>query len=198
LQSPRQFQAYLGGQYGRQIPVIVERGGQRFSMNLASSQPSSDGPWLGVYLQENDDNQRGARITNVFPSGPAARAGLRRGDIVLQANGQEIASAADLIATVDSFKPNDRVEFTVQRNDQQLTIPTTLGDRETFVHFRQDGDYARYDSGDDDFADIPAHAMGLEHDRRMAEQHQRIESELIKLQNEVRELRQLLEQKTNN
>ena len=51
------------------------------------------------------------------------------------------------------------------------------------------------ESGDDDFGNIPPHAMQLEHDRRMAEQHERIETELRKLQEEVRLLRAAIERK---
>jgi hypothetical protein len=75
-----------------------------------------------------------------------------------------------------------------------------LGSRENFVFYGDDEDYGRRGGNeeggrfdDDDYGRIPPHAMGLEHDRRMAEQHQRIEMELRKLQEEVRKLREALQ-----
>lgn len=195
LVNPRQFRAYMGGLYGRPVPIIIDRGGQRYTVQLPPMDAQDSGPWLGVYLQDNEQDQQGATITNVFPSGPAARAGLRRGDVVLQLNGQQVAGTPDLIAMIDEFQPQERVEFLVRRGDQEIQVPAVLGSRENFVFHRQGG--MEFDS-EDEFAGIPPHAMGLEHDRRMAEQHQRIESELIKLQDEVRQLRELLSQQRQN
>jgi C-terminal processing protease CtpA/Prc len=195
LRNPRQFRAYMGGLYGRPVPIIIDRGGQRYTVQLPPMDAQDSGPWLGVYLQDNEQDQQGATITNVYPSGPAARAGLRRGDVILQLNGQQVASTPDLISMIDEFQPQEQVEFLVRRGDQEMQVPAVLGSRENFVFHRQGG--TEFDS-DDEFAGIPPHAMGLEHDRRMAEQHQRIESELIKLQDEVRQLREMLSQQRQN
>lgn len=196
LANPRQFMAFVSGQSGRAIPVIIERGGQRYTIQLQPSQLSNNGPWLGVYLQDNEENQTGARIVSVYPSGPAARAGLRSGDVIQQVNGKEVASTPDLIAMIDELDPRSRVEFVVQRGDQQATIPMVLGTRESFVGFTQRSEGGGDNNDEtDEYSDIPPHAMQLEHDRRMAEQHQRIETELRKLQEEIRQLRELVEQR---
>src|SRR5215204_2901934 len=75
--SPRQLQAYLSGQFGRRVPIIVDRGGQQMNVQLSLNQPAGDVAWLGVFLQDNEGQQTGARIIQVYPAGPAARAGLR-------------------------------------------------------------------------------------------------------------------------
>jgi C-terminal processing protease CtpA/Prc len=205
ITHPRQLQAYLRGQFGRAVPMIIERGGQRYTIQINPSQPEGDGAWLGVYLQDREGDQGGAQITNVYPSGPAARGGLRSGDVIVQVNGQRIASTPDLIAAVEGLEPQARAEFVVLRGNREVTIPVVLGNRENFVYYqgRQDtgdddrGDYGRDGDrgGDYDFDNVPPYAMGLEHDRRMAEQHQRIEMELRKLQDEVRQLREAITQR---
>jgi S1-C subfamily serine protease len=203
IANQRQFQAYLSGQYGRRVPVIIERDGRQYTVQLGMQRPSADGAWLGVYLseQQQEGDRQGARITHVYPSGPAARAGLRPGDVVTQINGRQIEGTPELIAAVDSLEPSARTEFLVLRGQNEVTIPVVLGSRENFVFYGDDeDDYGRRDGfeeggryEDDDYGRIPPHAMGLEHDRRMAEQHQRIEMELRKLQEEVRKLREALQ-----
>lgn len=196
----RQLQAYLGGQFGRRIPVVIDRGGQRYSIQLTPPQPSGEGAWLGVYLEESAEAE-GALVTNIYPSGPAARAGMRSGDIITQVNGQKVTSSSDLIAMMDELEPGSRAEAVVLRNNQAITLNVPLGRRDTFVsHYREDrpsDDQGEYGEGDDydDSGDVPYHAMRLEHDRRMAEQHQRIESQIRMLQEEVRKLRETIEQR---
>ena len=201
LTGQRQLLAYLSGQFGRVVPIVIERGGQRYTIQLTPSHTSNDGPWLGVYLQDNEENQTGARIIRVFPAGPAARAGLRTGDVIQQLNGKEVASTPDLIAMIDELDPRAQAQFVVLRGDQQVTIPVALGNRQNFVFYgdrndqRNDNNSENNNNNDDEYSDIPPYAMQLEHDRRNAEQHQRIESELRKLQDEVRQLRELIEQR---
>jgi S1-C subfamily serine protease len=209
--NQRQLQAYLSGQFGRRVPIVIDRGGQQYNVVLDFDQPG-DGAWLGVFLQDAEEQQpgaqpaAGAKIIQVYPAGPAARAGLRPGDVVQKVNKQAVAGPAELIGQIEELKPGAKAELTVLRgNNQPVTIPVILGNRSHFVFHRggQDGQFAGGQPGsgqfdeDDEFGNIPPHAMQLEHDRRMAEQHQRIEEELRKLQEEVRKLREALMPRNN-
>jgi len=199
----RQLQAYLGGQYGRRIPVIIERSGSQQTLQLSQNEQAGDVAWLGVYLNDNQENERGAVVAQVYPSGPAARAGLYTGDVVQQVNGQQVATSADLIATIEEMQPGAKAELALLRNNEPTKVTVTLGSRDSFVSRGQNTDrYDRYggnqggeshQNGDD--YDIPQHAMELEHTRRMAEQHQRIETEIAKLRDEVRMLREALQKR---
>jgi hypothetical protein len=194
----------LGGQFGRRVPIVIDRGGQQYNVQLDLDQPGGDAAWLGVFLQESEGQQAGARITQIYPAGPAARAGLRPGDVVQQINKQPVAGPAELIGMIEEMKPGAKAELAVLRGNQQVVIPTVLGNRSHFIYYgggrdserdgqQRDGQF----SEDDEFGNIPPHAMQLEHDRRMAEQHQRIEDELRKLQEEVRKLREALAPRNN-
>jgi len=128
---------------------------------------------------------------------------LRPGDTILSVNEQAVESAPDLIATVEQHKPQSKVNLRVMRGDQQLEAVATLASRDSFIFhqasYDEEGGRGRRmpDRGgeDDAFGNIPPYAMQLEHDRRMAEQHERIETELRKLQEEVRLLREALQRK---
>ena len=58
-------------------------------------------------------------------SGAAARAGIELGDVILRANGTEIANAEMLRAQV--AKAGKRVALLVQRGDQRMFVPVDIG-----------------------------------------------------------------------
>jgi S1-C subfamily serine protease len=201
IARPRQFQAYLSGQWGREVPVVVTREGQQQTIYLSGGSQNENTAWLGVFLNDNQDNQRGAMVMQVYPAGPAARAGLRPRDVITHINGQEVEGSADLIAAIEEQEPGSKAEFDIQRNNQEVKLTATLGSRDQFIFRGQGEDYGRREFGrggssgqDDEYSNIPPYAMQLEHDRRMAEQHERMENQLTKLTEEVRQLRELIQQ----
>jgi membrane-associated protease RseP (regulator of RpoE activity) len=202
ITGQRRFLGFLSG-LGRRVPLVIEREGQQYTVQFAPGRGDSQGGWLGVYLEDSEDGQQGAKITHVYPAGPAARAGLRAGDVVLQVNNNAIAGTPDLIATIDQFQPQSKVNLRFARGERQLDATAVLANRNSFVMYQ--GGYGdeqgrgEFDGGqqfeDDAYSNVPPHAMQLEHDRRMAEQHERIETELRKLQEEVRLLREAIQKR---
>ncbi len=205
--SGRQLDAYLASQGGRRVPIIIERSGQRSTVFITPAAPEGDTAWLGVYLEEGEAaGEQGARITHVYPSGPAARAGLHAGDVIMQIDDRKIEGPSDVITYVQESEPQAETQFSIQRNEQQMTVPVVLGSRQHFMPPAQNngvgqqgnanyGPTTYAQQGNDDFEDVPPHAMQLEHDRRAAEQRQRIEQELQALREEIRQLREELKKK---
>jgi predicted metalloprotease with PDZ domain len=203
ISDQRHFSASIHGQAGRRIPIVIERDGRQYTIHFKSAETGDNGAWLGVYLQEGEETdrpERGARVTQVYPAGPAARAGLRPGDVILSLNEQQVDSPADLVSAIEGMKPQTKAALRILRGNQQLEATAVLASRDSYI-FHQSGYSDRGEQrgeqrGEDDyFSSIPPYAMQLEHDRRMAEQHERIENELRKLQEEVRKLREALERR---
>ncbi|WP_410510633.1 HhoA/HhoB/HtrA family serine endopeptidase [Nodosilinea sp. E11] len=72
----------------------------------------------GLVLPEVD----GVLVIRVLEGTPAADAGLRRGDVILQVNGTSIRSADNLQVKVENTKIGDAIELKIQRGDRPLTL----------------------------------------------------------------------------
>jgi S1-C subfamily serine protease len=193
----RQFEAYIASHGGRPVPVVVTRDGQQQTIMYTPPFRAADSAWLGVYLEEGETPASGAQISQVYPDGPAARAGLEPGDLITQVDNEKIANAADLIATVAGMAPETQSRFTILRNGEPEAIPVTLGSHHqqgVMPYNNPQGEEGQPQAGFNAFDTIPPHAMRLEHDRRNAEQHERIESEIRALREEIRQLREELKQ----
>ncbi len=196
----RQFEAYLASHGGRSMPIVVVRDGQQQTIVYTPPMRAGDSAWLGVYLEEAENETKGARITQVYPAGPASRSGLQPGDTITQVDDQKIANASDLIAVIAALAPQAQTQFVIQRDDKEQKVAVTLGTHHAFAEEfgeQQGGEggnrqtQARFEA----FDSIPPHAMQLEHDRRIAEQHERIENEIRALREEVKQLREDLKQR---
>lgn len=75
------------------------------------------------------EGQRGALIASVEPGGPADQAGLQEGDVVTQADDEEINSFDDLLTFIAFRKPGETIRLVIVRNGQQVETEVTLGER---------------------------------------------------------------------
>jgi putative serine protease PepD len=69
----------------------------------------------------------GSNEPPVVPGGPAAKAGLRAGDLITSLNGQRITSVNEFIAAVAQYSPGQTVTLSVKRGGATKTIKLTLG-----------------------------------------------------------------------
>ncbi|CAM5633544.1 hypothetical protein SPURM210S_01308 [Streptomyces purpurascens] len=84
-----------------------------------------------------DDSSDGAQITDqgaggaapVEPGGPAAKAGLKPGDVITKLDDRVIHSGPTLIGEIWTHKPGDKVTITYERGGKQQTVDVTLGSR---------------------------------------------------------------------
>jgi putative serine protease PepD len=82
--------------------------------------------YLGISI---DATASTARVADVKPSTPAAKAGLKAGDVVTALDGNEIGSGDDLTRAIDSHKPGDEVTLTYRRGGSEHTVQLTLATR---------------------------------------------------------------------
>jgi putative serine protease PepD len=82
--------------------------------------------YLGVSI---DATASTARVAAVKPATPAARAGLKAGDVVTEVDGQSIASGDDLTRAIDSHKPGDSITLKYRRGGSEHTVDVKLATR---------------------------------------------------------------------
>ncbi len=88
---------------------------------------------LGVSLRESDGR---VTVIAVLPGSPAARAGLRNGDVIRYVGDQRIATAAGLAEEIGEYKPGSQVELSIRRNGEKQTLTANLGSRQTLMRDR--------------------------------------------------------------
>jgi serine protease Do len=88
-----------------------------------------DRGWLGVELDTTAHRHTGAAIASVNKGGPAARGGLRPGDLVVSLNGERVDSTRELIRDVSAVNPGAVARLRVRRGNQTLELSITVGRR---------------------------------------------------------------------
>jgi S1-C subfamily serine protease len=71
----------------------------------------------------------GDTLDAVVPGGPAEKAGIREGDIIVAVGGHDIDAEHPLDLVLASFAPGQTVDLTILRGSSTITIPLTLGTR---------------------------------------------------------------------
>jgi len=82
--------------------------------------------YLGVSIDSSASN---ALLAGVRSGTPAAKAGLKKGDVVTAMGGHTISTPDELASAVNSFKPGDSVSLTYERNGQSHTVQVKLATR---------------------------------------------------------------------
>jgi S1-C subfamily serine protease len=95
-------------------------------------------PYLGVSLADITPEiqkelgltrDHGVAIVEVDQQGPAQKAGLRRGDVVLMIGSQQVATAEDARNAILGHQPGEAVSVRVQRGGDEVSIQVELGTR---------------------------------------------------------------------
>ena len=94
--------------------------------------------YLGIQLHELEPDlariiglhdTRGAVVVDVVEDEPAAKAGVRRWDVITAVSGEPIADGDALVRTVSGLRPGTEVKLGIVRDGQPLTVAARLGER---------------------------------------------------------------------
>jgi serine protease Do len=116
---------YMGISFA--IPIDVANNVQT---QLVSSGKVTRGR-IGVQIQEvnaqladsfNLDRPRGALVSQVLPDGPAAKAGLKAGDVILSVDGKSVERSTQLPSVISAIKPGNSAKVEVWREKESKTI----------------------------------------------------------------------------
>lgn len=95
--------------------------------------------WLGVYIQDVSrelaesfgmDKPIGALVARVVEDSPAAKAGVKPGDVVVAVNGDRIRTAGDLPPKIGRLQPGSEANLTVIREGKEKRISVTVTARD--------------------------------------------------------------------
>ncbi|MCG6155635.1 S1C family serine protease [Rubinisphaera margarita] len=81
--------------------------------------------YLGI--RGRDAANAGLMISEVTPDGPAATAGLERGDIIVKCDDERVRNFAALVKFLKTKTPDDKITITVERNGREKAFKVTLG-----------------------------------------------------------------------
>ena len=92
---------------------------------------------IGVAIQEVSqslaqsfglDKPQGALVSSVEPGGPADKAGIKPGDVLLAVNGKAVDRSAELPPLVAAVKPGSKANFDVWRDGAKRSLAVTVGE----------------------------------------------------------------------
>jgi serine protease Do len=115
--------------------LLQEPWGNSFSFFL------DGGSFLGVYAEDIDREKmgsyglrepRGVGITNVVNASPAEKAGLRKGDVILRFDGENVTSVRKLNRLVSEVAPDQSVRILISRGGAEQEVAVTMAERTDF------------------------------------------------------------------
>jgi serine protease DegQ len=94
--------------------------------------------WIGIESQDITPEladsfglprDSGAIIAGVVRNGPAHRAGILPGDILLSVEGKPVGTTADMLNLIAQLKPGQKAKMTVLRKDREASVDVMVGKR---------------------------------------------------------------------
>jgi S1-C subfamily serine protease len=126
-----------GANQAENIGFAIATNAARPIIHEAATNPSAPVAYLGVTTQDVSPSlalqfglpvQSGALVLDVVPGGPADKAGIRQGDVIVGLDGKDVTDSTALRELILSHRPGDRVPVSVvAQGGQKRTVTATLG-----------------------------------------------------------------------
>ena len=105
--------------------------------------------FIGVQIQDinqevakehNIDKLEGVYVAGLTDNGAARDAGIKEGDVILSINNRPVNSVAELQEQVSKYRPNDKIDVHVRRNDNERSFQVTLRNLSGTTDFVKQGE----------------------------------------------------------
>jgi hypothetical protein len=117
----------------RILRTIADRPARLTFTRAQTTQRESSSQGSNVYLGSIPDmagsDIPGLRLVGVSEGSPAAKAGLKEGDVIVEFGGKPVKDLYGYSDALYAHQPGDEVDIVVLRNGQRLTLHVTLGKR---------------------------------------------------------------------
>ena len=111
--------------------IINENGEDNFDI-IVPNEPKTNQAFLGVVTEETE---QGAKINQVSEESPAAKAGLKEGDIITKVNDIKIDGPASLYDAIGKSKPEDKVTISYIRKGKTNTLVASLAKNKNTMQY---------------------------------------------------------------
>jgi serine protease Do len=111
--------------------IINENGEDNFDL-IVPNQAKTNEAFLGVVTEETE---QGAKVNQVSDESPAAKAGLKQGDIITKVNDIKIDGPASLYDAIGKSKPEDKVKISYIRNGKANTLVASLAKNKNTMQY---------------------------------------------------------------
>ena len=135
------------------VLLLIPFGAMTAQQTPRAATPAPDAPgdftflvggrsFLGIYPEEitrenmeryNLRDARGVGISKVSEDSPAEKAGLKKDDVVLRFNGDEVTSIRKLNRLISEVAPDHTARLTISRNGSEQELSVTIGQRKDFA-----------------------------------------------------------------
>lgn len=98
---------------------------QRAMLGISMGEVTAD--WVEKFGKETGVTERGGiYVGEVVENGAAEAAGIKKGDVITELNGQKINTASEVQETISRHRPNDVIKVTIKRDGKVKQIDVTL------------------------------------------------------------------------
>jgi S1-C subfamily serine protease len=86
--------------------------------------------YLGTIPDYAEADVKGLKLSGVGKDGPAEKAGVRAGDLIVELAGKKIENIYDYTYAIEALKIGQPVKIVVQRGGERITLEVTPGSRD--------------------------------------------------------------------
>jgi aminopeptidase YwaD len=108
--------------------TVMEKNNPHVGVASGSGGGGGYGPYFGS-IPDFGQVENGVRFSDVQPNSPAAKAGLKGGDVLVKFGDKKILNLYDFTDALRGSKVGDVVQVTVTRDGKEITVPVTLEQR---------------------------------------------------------------------